>query len=504
MSNLNLMESRRRILLNTPHIRSLSDSALSFKTDVPFKMKECKIHFDPVQDLHGYDHPWSAGGGKNLLNVNNPYTFTRMVDIPLPRMIPSGTTVYVYRKSYSYTVEPSSGNKYPYVVFRDSQAETNRNGIWVNPNGTKSSVVANGDFDTIRLWSNGNSSPNSTDVEVTITDLVVGTVETDSYSPYSNICSITGWDGIEVTKCGKNLFDAYNLEKDQGVANSITIIDENSVTISNSNYQEQHNKYYLLDTTKGYTLSFHRKTISMANSNSLFKVWYEDINGSKTSSIIKLDSVDAELDFSIYFAPGTANFSFGGWSYGGTVELTNIQLEEGSTATPYESYQAESYNIEFPYEAGTVYGGTLDLKSGELVVDMAMVDLGTLTWVSMEHYASGVFRTLYFPEILLTSKLICSNYRTGASSSSSTDFAKWDDNTIHKWLSNAIVYIKDLDFAGKTDEEVKTMLSGVQLCYELSTPQTYQLTPETIRTLKGINNVFSNANGNIDVSFYSH
>jgi hypothetical protein len=25
---------------------------------------------EPVQDLHGYDKPWPAGGGKNLFNKN--------------------------------------------------------------------------------------------------------------------------------------------------------------------------------------------------------------------------------------------------------------------------------------------------------------------------------------------------------------------------------------------------------------------------------------------------
>lgn len=48
----------------------------------------------------------------------------------------------------------------------------------------------------------------------------------------------------------------------------------------------------------------------------------------------------------------------------------DIMVEIGSTATSYEPYQGTSYTTEL---GRTVYGGTLDVVSGELVVDRAMV-----------------------------------------------------------------------------------------------------------------------------------
>ena len=36
------------------------------------------------------------------------------------------------------------------------------------------------------------------------------------------------------------------------------------------------------------------------------------------------------------------------------------------------------------------------------------------------------------------------------------------------------------------------------------TPQVYPLTPQTLKTLKGINNIFSDANGNVDVTYWTH
>lgn len=45
---------------------------------------------------------------------------------------------------------------------------------------------------------------------------------------------------------------------------------------------------------------------------------------------------------------------------------------------------------------------------------------------------------------------------------------------------------------------------GAQVAYKLATLITHQLTPETIITLKGTNNIWSNANGNIEVKFWKH
>ena len=53
----------------------------------------------------------------------------------------------------------------------------------------------------------------------------------------------------------------------------------------------------------------------------------------------------------------------------------------------------------------------------------------------------------------------------------------------------------------ETGADFKTAMSGVQLCYELATPQTYQLTPqEVIKTLLGTNNVWADI-GNVSVTY---
>jgi hypothetical protein len=46
----------------------------------------------------------------------------------------------------------------------------------------------------------------------------------------------------------------------------------------------------------------------------------------------------------------------------------------------------------------------------------------------------------------------------------------------------------------------KTAMNGVQLCYELATPQTYQLDPQTIDLLLGDNNVWTDC-GSVEVTY---
>ena len=46
----------------------------------------------------------------------------------------------------------------------------------------------------------------------------------------------------------------------------------------------------------------------------------------------------------------------------------------------------------------------------------------------------------------------------------------------------------------------KTAMNGVQLCYELATPQTYQLTPQQIQTLYGDNNVWADS-GDVSITY---
>ena len=50
-------------------------------------------------------------------------------------------------------------------------------------------------------------------------------------------------------------------------------------------------------------------------------------------------------------------------------EVIKPMLVYGSTATEYEPYKGSTYTVNWETEAGTVYGGTLDVVQSAEVVD---------------------------------------------------------------------------------------------------------------------------------------
>ena len=72
------------------------------------------------------------------------------------------------------------------------------------------------------------------------------------------------------------------------------------------------------------------------------------------------------------------------------------------------------------------------------------------------------------------------------------------DKTIGIHTNGAII-AQDTTYTNATT--FKSAMNGVQLVYELATPQTYQLTPQQVNTLVGTNNVWSEQ-GNIELSYH--
>lgn len=347
---VNLMESRRRILLNTPHFESLTGSILSFKTDMASKLKECKIHFTPIQEGSG---------------------------------------------------DPSPENVRP----------------------------------------------------------------------------ITGWDGVTVTRCGKNLF-----------AN-----------------QKGSKSYIGLKAGVTYTISYR------ADSNAYFRGINE--NGSYITNIIWMNTgVINERRYgritpSIDIPYGVIFRSAG---------LSEAQIEVGSEATSYEPYESTTLTIPFPQ---TIYGGYVDLVKGEVVEEWEKITLDGVTtnrkvnrdYTNTVSLACGV---VYLnpsgkEDNSRVTKLLCENMTIVASSQTA-------EYPYIRTISSGRQYLRifmgpigdypDLDTAQKRIDYINSYLSEnpTAVCYPLRNQNAYPLDPVAIRTLKGLNNIWSDANGNIELKFWTH
>jgi hypothetical protein len=168
----------------------------------------------------------------------------------------------------------------------------------------------------------------------------------------------------------------------------------------------------------------------------------------------------------------------------------NITIADDET-TPTVS---NVYNIEFPSEAGTVYGGTLDVTNGVLTVDRAIVDGGDLTWnywTGDNFYADKQGKTA-----LTNIDILCDCYPIGAVGTYGI-YCIESSATQRRYI-----YICDSQYSHDSTgaSQLKSDMTGHKICYRLATPQTYNLTPTEVKTLLGINNIFADC-GDVDVEY---
>ena len=172
---------------------------------------------------------------------------------------------------------------------------------------------------------------------------------------------------------------------------------------------------------------------------------------------------------------------------------TGLSVYVGPTQ---DSDGATTYSVDWTSEAGTVYGGTLDVVTGVLTVDKAMVDLGTLTW----SYANSIFvATLpsdsynYASSVNALSDCYAfvgtvQNGTFDMQGKADCSFALYYNTN---YPTSRVAYVKNTAY---TDAATfKTAMDGHQLVYELATPLTYQLTAQDIITLVGDNYIWSDS-----------
>ena len=165
-----------------PVIRNSASGAIaSFPDGTARPVDDLKVQIEPVQDLHGYDSPWPAGGGKNkwdgtTYNTYIPFTATSGT-VLLLQCHPSDTSAYLVLRTYD------SDKTFKQSVITSTIGSGWNYGI----------LTLTSDISYIRLEKSSAS--------VTYSDgmLSIGNTSLQTYSPYSNICPITGWTGAKVT-----------------------------------------------------------------------------------------------------------------------------------------------------------------------------------------------------------------------------------------------------------------------------------------------------------------
>lgn len=154
------------------------------------------------------------------------------------------------------------------------------------------------------------------------------------------------------------------------------------------------------------------------------------------------------------------------------------------------------YTISFN-DAGTVYGGNLDVVNGVLTVDRKYIMLGALTWIYHNTYnrfqTSGLVNVIKRPATSLTPTNIMSDMYE-------TSVVMDQDNAIAIAPSgNLIIY----DHAYTDALGFSMARADAQIIYPLADPLIYNLTPNDIQTLDGVNNIYMDAVGTLTAQYRS-
>ena len=289
-----------------------------------------------------------------------------------------------------------------------------------------------------------------------------------------NVRPITGWTRAKVTRTGKNLFDEVytNIRVGSIVTYKPVFVGSGIFTLSSTAPNSgSGNSLFLLSGNVGTGAS-------------------SGTNGVYAGRPITMPSVDG------YVTIGYRNYQ--------DIDPREYksQLEVGSVATNYESYQGQTYEVTFPAEAGTVYGGMLDVVSGKLVVDRAVKDMGSATW--KYNPSSGLF---YYTQsniktgVPVTDELdllICSCYATTDKPGSGRVLDGMIGTGSAGHLSNTSIIVNDSRY--DDPDAFKETVTGQTICYKLANPTEITLTPTEIKTLLGTNNIWSDA-GNTSITY---
>lgn len=506
--------------------KSEASNPITIETDSAQYSKATHLTLEPVQDLHGYDKPWPGGGGKNLLPmtvegmkaensgsgytwngnsaVNNGITYKILTDESnnvigiLLTGTASSTSSFFINTSFSlegtYITNgcPSNGSSSSYYL------NTRVNGGWSASNQD----IGNG---------SNNLSGTLTGAAITIMQnyscptagllfkpmIRLATESDATFEPYSNICPISGLNKVKIEKYGKNLFE--NTQMKSYTNNTVTYTkNDDGTVVANGTSSPSYAQYPIdIDTTKIYGNVYFVGVYDSQNSDVDAYIWdtttnarckkWNGIDASESSTDGTLVEVNipkghtVSMRLRVFTNKTVSNYTF-----------YPMIVSSNETDATFEPYSLSELSLDLPE---TVYGGTLDLESGELVCDYGIVDLGTLTWTYRYEIAAGIFSTTSISNYKLASNLkaFCSNYDY-KNTVKNINKVTQDKSFYFYYLTGSSTisfYIKDSAYT--TAADFKTAMSGVQLCYELAIPRTYHLTPAQLALLKGTNNISTNA-----------
>lgn len=317
---------------------------LSLPNSLGKPLKAWEVDVLPKQDLNGYDAPWPAGGGVNKFPVASLDT-----------------------SEYNYKFKPED---YPEVYDAMAKLKTNQ--------AYRTSSTSTGDnaINSINIYYSDSSHVYITNTYMSgqVADLSDGTITitevralcgshdyvgdrhltgiclsegttAQAYQPYSNICPIYGTDTLTITTAGKNLFDQSQIADATGMSLNAEGYYTGTRGSWNIAFGSGFQKNPLFKANTRYTLScvgYNGEALSSTT------IGFHYTDGTNENLLINTTEPTA---FTLTSSSNkTVEYIRGTFGSGVDVVMyiKDIMLVDGTSAEPYEPYNASQTVIDVP------------------------------------------------------------------------------------------------------------------------------------------------------------
>ena len=467
------------------------------------------VELEPKQDLHGYDFPWVGGAGKNKLPLD--------LDT-IKSLNTSGTwsgNAYTVSGATFTVITDDGGNVTAITKSGTPNADINfhinggNEGTNVEISAILSGCPSGGSESTYYLKATyyniidtGNGSTMAsfwtrrTNADIVVKSGVSGNLsfkpmirlstETDpTFAPYSNICPISGYEGVEVDGYGDELIDITTLTPIISAYGVTYTVNSDGSVSANGTATARSQIYWKIPQNTAKTFA-QKKLIGGTSQSgcSLFleldaSPWTVYGTDSGSGATISDDIANASTDVNLILRV----------NQGTTVDNLVIQ--------PMITNATISASVTF---GQTVYGGSVDLTTGVLTVTHLRCMLKNLT---ENYFANGTYSTAYRANLPVVSNTVAIGETHGAISNMGIEqVAYWGSprenedysaNSPFFAISTTGEFLAVYDNSTTiTKSDFLTKYNDFEVCYPLATPQTIQLTPEELKLLQDTNNLTTN------------
>lgn len=455
------------------------------------------VELEPKQDLHGYDFPWVGGAGKNKLPLDLDTIKSLNTDGTW-----SGNSYTIY--NFTYTVLTDNGGNVTGITGSGTPNGNNANlrlygNLTVSenmiisgtPNVSSTDYLIEAYNPSVPAWysdatpSSGANIPpctlqhvnisarNGKTVSFTVRPMICSATAQNPtvFEKWSNICPISGYEGVEVEDVGKNLFDKNATPYLTGYYISDTSVGGEINTTSNSNYNVYRER---IKPNSTYTFGLIKANSPKWAITDADGVIVKTANNYGGTDGVNITVQTEESGAYLYLSVGVSE----------TYKCDDIlQLEEGSTATPYEPYQSHTASVTF---GQTVYGGSVDVTNGGTDDEWDIVTF-TNEWSDEDIMQDGGHRYRYTGTasgIVPLVDIICDCFK--GVKKNATDIKNGEISTTGSSAYPFIRVVTNMDF-----NDFKTFIVGKQACYKVA-PSTIDTQPTNLKLLQDTNNLTTN------------